>query len=66
MSNIDLSRSLDQESCPRSYLKQKQWSGYAICRLETWPREVEVQAREYYPPPVIAILQYVQHVVKKS
>jgi hypothetical protein len=35
MSNNDLPRSTDRESCPQQHLKQKQWSGYAIERLET-------------------------------
>jgi hypothetical protein len=64
MGDIDLPRSPDRESCPRPHLKQ--WSGYAICRLETWPREVEVQVREYCLPSVIAVLLYVvEHVIKK-
>jgi hypothetical protein len=65
MSNINLPLSLDRESCPRPHLKQNQWSGYAICRLETCSREIEVQAREYCLSPVIAVLRYVEHVVKK-
>jgi hypothetical protein len=65
MSDIDLPRSPDRESCPRPHLKQKQRIGYAICRLETWPREVKVQVREYCLPPVIAVLRYIEHVIKK-
>jgi hypothetical protein len=50
MSYIDLLRSPDWESCPRSHLKKKKRTGYAICWLRTWPREVEVQARGYCLP----------------
>jgi hypothetical protein len=35
VSNNDLHRSPDRESCPRSHLKQEHWSGYAIDRLQT-------------------------------
>jgi hypothetical protein len=35
VSNNDLSRSSDRESCPRPHLKQEHWSGYAIGRLQT-------------------------------
>jgi hypothetical protein len=65
MIGIDLPWSPDRESCPRPHLKQKQWSDYAICRLKTRLREVEVQAREYCLPSVIAVLRYVEHAVKK-
>jgi hypothetical protein len=42
MSDIDLSRSSDRESCPRPHLKQKQRTDYAICWLETWPRDIDL------------------------
>jgi hypothetical protein len=64
MSDIDLPRSSDRESCSQPYLKQKQRTDYVICWLETRPREVEVQAREYCLPPVIAVLRYVEYVIK--
>jgi hypothetical protein len=65
VSNNDLPQSPDRESCPWPHLKQKQWSGYAIGRLQTWPREVEVQAKEYRLPLDISVPRYVEHVLKK-
>jgi hypothetical protein len=35
VSNNDLPRSPDWESCPRPHLKQEHWSGYATGRLQT-------------------------------
>jgi hypothetical protein len=63
MSDIDLPRSPDRKSCPQPHLKQKQRMKY---KQETWTREVEVQAREYCMSLIVAVLRYIEHIIKKA